>query len=90
MRNRELLMMASVLALLRGEVTVRGVAERFGVTEAQVARWKDVFEIAGTLALSDLLSSTQPAAKKARKPKQAARREEPTTFDFGEPTTFET
>jgi hypothetical protein len=84
MSNRDLLLMASILALLRGEMTVRGVAERFGVTEAQVARWRDIFEIAGMLALSNLLSgqSGGPRAKRRK-----ARRSGRARNDFGEPTT---
>lgn len=85
MSNREILIVASVLALLRGEISVRGVAERFGVTEAQVRRWKDVFEIAGMLALSEVICGKRgrvTARKRRRKPRRRAREVEPTTGSY--------
>uniref|UniRef100_UPI0026368191 hypothetical protein n=1 Tax=uncultured Gimesia sp. TaxID=1678688 RepID=UPI0026368191 len=33
--------------------TVRGIAARFGVTEAQVLEWQDVFVAAGVLAVTN-------------------------------------
>jgi hypothetical protein len=90
MTNREILMMASVLALFRGETTVRGVAERFGVTEAQVMRWMDVFEIAGTLALAELICGKQSRAEMRRRlARRTDKGSEPTTFPCGETTTPE-
>jgi Helix-turn-helix domain len=87
MSNRDLLLMASILALLRGEMTARGVAERFGVTEAQVARWRDIFEIAGMLALSNVLSGQSRGPRTQRRPGGAAQGPDPTTPCFGDPTT---
>lgn len=87
MPNRDLLLMASILALLRGEVTVRGVAERFGVTEAQVARWRDIFEIAGMLALSSFLSGKSAGPGAQRRPGEMAPGSEQTEKPFDEPST---
>lgn len=53
MTGRDILTPAAMLAILRREETVRGVAERFGVTEAQVLEWTDVFVVGGVLALTD-------------------------------------
>ncbi len=89
MPNREILMMASVMALIRGEVTVRGIAERFGVTEAQVLGWKDVFEIAGILALAEVICGTQSRAATRKRPGKSrlGKGTEPTTPSCDEPTT---
>jgi hypothetical protein len=43
----------SVLALLRRDVTASCIADRYGVTEAQVLEWHDVFVLAGSLALAE-------------------------------------
>jgi hypothetical protein len=37
----------SVLALLRGDLTAGFVADRFGVTDAEVLEWRDTFVAAG-------------------------------------------
>jgi hypothetical protein len=44
---------SSVLALIRRDVTASYVADRFGVTEAQVLEMQDLFVIAGVLALAE-------------------------------------
>jgi hypothetical protein len=49
----DMTVVTSVLALLRRDVVASCVADRFGVTEAQVLEWQDVFVIAGVLALSE-------------------------------------
>lgn len=48
------LISAAVLSLLRKEVTPRCIADRFGVTEAQVHEWIDIFTVGGILALSEM------------------------------------
>jgi hypothetical protein len=60
-------------------MTVRGVAERFAVTEAQIARWRDIFEIAGMLALSNVLSGQSSGPRAQRRTAGTAQRSEPTT-----------
>lgn len=52
----------AILAILRRDESVRGVADRLGVTEAQVEKWKDIFVVAGTLALSKTRSARMPLA----------------------------
>ena len=42
-----------ILAMVRGKLRARYIADRLGVTEEQVLRWRDVFMIAGTIALAD-------------------------------------
>ncbi len=53
MSTPPVLITAAVMSMLRKELTVRCVADRFGVTEAQVLEWKDIFMIGGVLALTD-------------------------------------
>ena len=89
MTKRELKIMTAVKALVRGDLTVRGLAERFGVTEAQVESWKDVFEMAGTLALADNLGRGHRRGRRRRQ-RQAGDYSEPTTTPlpyWSEPTT---
>src|SRR5690348_11951878 len=54
MASLDITVASSVLALLRRDVTASCVADRFGVTEAQVLEWQDVFLAAGVLALAEL------------------------------------
>src|SRR5262245_33257582 len=54
------LISAAVMSLLRNEVTMRCIADRFGVTEAQVTEWRDIFTIGGILALSDVNGGGSP------------------------------
>jgi hypothetical protein len=61
---------AAVMSLLRKEVTTRCIADRFGVTEAQVSEWMDIFIIGGVLALSN--ANEGGAAKRGREPVQGA------------------
>src|SRR5204862_8285433 len=42
-------------------MTARYIADRLGVTEEQVLRWRDIFIVAGTIALADELRGTQGA-----------------------------
>jgi hypothetical protein len=53
MASLDMTVVSSVLALLRRDVVASCVADRFGVTEAQVLEWQDVFVVAGVLALSE-------------------------------------
>jgi len=53
MTERDILVPSAVMSLLRREDSVRGVADRFGVTESQVHEWLDMFVIAGVLALTE-------------------------------------
>ncbi|QDT91634.1 aldo-keto reductase family protein [Gimesia algae] len=53
MIERDICVSAALMALLRREETVRGIAARFGVTEAQVLEWQDVFIAAGVLAVTN-------------------------------------
>ena len=62
------LISAAVMSLLRNEVTTRCIADRFGVTEAQVLEWKDVFTIGGILALSELSGVGQAAPQSQHRP----------------------
>lgn len=57
MTEPDILLPVAVLAILRGNETVRSVADRLGATEAEVERWKDIFTVAGTLALKELQGS---------------------------------
>jgi hypothetical protein len=66
MTGRDILVPAAVMALLRREETVRGVAERLGVTEAQVLEWTDIFVIGGVLALTEFRSGRLHSAPTAR------------------------
>jgi transposase-like protein len=63
MCEREIRVPTSVLALLRGDLSVRCVAERFGVTEAQVAEWRDTFVVAGALALARMCAKGGESGK---------------------------
>ncbi len=78
MSNRDLLLIASIRALIRGEMTVRGVAERFGVWLAK-SRWRDIFEIAGTLALSSAVSRRSSGPRAQRRPDATDQPSDPTT-----------
>ncbi len=49
----DLTVVSSVLAMLRRDLTPRCVADRFGVTEAEVLEWQDIFLAAGVLALAE-------------------------------------
>jgi hypothetical protein len=49
----------SILALVRGKLSARAIADRMGVTEEQVLRWRDTFLTAGTIALADELRGHQ-------------------------------
>lgn len=89
-----ILISAAVMSLLRNEVTARCVADRFGVTEAQVLEWKDVFMIAGILGLSELGSIARPTVQSqypaASPPSRKDGLSDPTTRNvarFGDPTT---
>jgi hypothetical protein len=53
----EIKIVAAVLAHVRGETTASCVADSFGVTEAQVQGWKDIFQVAGVVALTNALKS---------------------------------
>jgi len=53
MTEPDVILPVAVMAILRHDETVLGVADRLGVTEAEVERWKDIFVIAGTLALRE-------------------------------------
>jgi hypothetical protein len=54
MISADILIPCSVMALLRGDVSAGYIADRFGVTEAQVLEWKDVFLVAGTMAVAGM------------------------------------
>jgi len=88
MSKRDLLLMASIRAVIRGDMAVRGVAERFGVTEAQVARWRDIFEIAGMLALSHVLFGRSGGPLGQWGPRGTAHGSEPTTDCLHDPNTW--
>ncbi len=57
MSTKYISVQSSVLALIRGDLTVSCVADRFGVTEAEVREWQDTFLVAGILALNTLMHS---------------------------------
>jgi len=46
---------AAMLAHVRGEISAPYVADLCGVTEFQVQQWKDVFVVAGVLAVANAL-----------------------------------
>jgi hypothetical protein len=48
---QEIKIVTAVLALIRGETTASAVAEEFGVREFEVHTWKDIFQVAGVVAL---------------------------------------
>lgn len=52
MTNYDILIPTAVMALLRGDDSVRGIADRFGVTECEVLTWRDLFVVAGVVALT--------------------------------------
>src|SRR5262245_40108522 len=54
------LISAAVMSLLRNEVTMRCIADRFGVTEIQVSEWRDIFTVGGILALAELNGGGSP------------------------------
>ncbi len=56
MASLDITVASSVLALLRRDVTASCIADRFGVTEAQVLEWQDIFLVAGLLALAEFQS----------------------------------
>ena len=62
MSKPEITIPVAILALLRGEVSARYLTDTFGVTEAQVHQWVDVFTVGGVLALNSLI---KPKVKKA-------------------------
>jgi hypothetical protein len=53
MASLDITVASSVLALLRRDVTASCIADRYGVTEAQVLEWQDIFVVAGSLALAE-------------------------------------
>ena len=54
MASLDITVASSVLALLRRDVTASCIADRYGVTEAQVLlEWHDIFVDAGSLALAE-------------------------------------
>ena len=53
----EIKIVAAVLSLIRGDVTASYIAESFGVTELQVHGWRDIFQIAGVVALTNAMKS---------------------------------
>jgi hypothetical protein len=53
MASVDITVATSVLSLLRRDVTASCIADRYGVTEAQVLEWQDVFILAGSLALAE-------------------------------------
>jgi hypothetical protein len=67
---------AAILAHTRGETTSAFVAESFGVTEAQVQGLKDIFQVAGIVAVMNALI-----------PGAAHRERAADAGGFGDPTT---
>ena len=65
MDSRQIAVVASVMAILRGDLTASFVADRFGVTEACVNEWKDVFVSAGVLAVAETLNGFPPSSHAA-------------------------
>lgn len=47
---------AAVLASVRGEMSTAYVADLCGVRESQVREWKDIFVVAGVLAVANVLN----------------------------------
>jgi hypothetical protein len=72
----EIRITAAILSLIRGESTASCVADAYGVTEVQVERWKDIFQVAGVVALIDALKSGVAACELL-----------PEERELGEPTT---
>lgn len=54
MRNDNVRVSAAVMALLRRDQSVSGIADQLGVTEAQVLEWQDTFVVGGISALHKL------------------------------------
>ena len=67
MDSKQIAVVASVMATLRGDLTASCVADRFGVTEASVNEWKDVFISAGVLAVAESLNGMTPRRHAASK-----------------------
>jgi len=59
MTNYDILIPTAVMALLRHEESVRGIADRFGVTECEVLTWRDLFVVAGVVALTGYRRATK-------------------------------
>jgi hypothetical protein len=55
--THEIKIVAAVLAHIRGEITASCVADSLGVTELQVQAWKDIFQVAGVVALTNALKT---------------------------------
>ena len=55
MEINRLSIQTSIVAIIRGDLTVGCVADRYGVTESEVLEWHDTFFVGGILALRDLL-----------------------------------
>ena len=53
--SHEIKIVAAVLANIRGEISMDCIAYSFGVTDLQVQEWKDVFQVAGPVALMNAL-----------------------------------
>jgi hypothetical protein len=81
----EIKIVTAVLALIRGETTVSAVAEEFGVTEFEVHTWKDIFQVAGVVALMTELKGSHghPHA-------EPGGGDEPSTTGMTEPSTTTT
>lgn len=60
--NHQNQIVAAVLASVRGELSVSYVADMCGVTELQVQGWKDLFLVAGVLAVANALKSDAGAS----------------------------
>lgn len=94
MTDYDILVPAGVMAILRREDSARGMAERLGVSEAQVHEWMDVFTIAGALALNSLRAGRKGKPRSLSGSGKGGSCEgtgDPTTFDIcdcGDPTTF--
>ena len=91
MLNSNITIPAGVLALLRGDISARCLADRFGVTESLVYEWRDVFIVAGVLALNEHGQRSGAAARRAQgNPRhQPGHLQDPTTFEclLSDPTT---
>jgi hypothetical protein len=53
MTDRDIIVPAAIMSLIRGNDSVRGVADRLGVTESQVLEMHDVFVVGGLVAMMD-------------------------------------
>lgn len=56
----------SIMALLRGDLSPSYIADRFGVTEREVLEWRDIFLVAGTMALANIMRSAQAGGSSAQ------------------------